>query len=563
MDLVRRPQTWWDISRVSAWLPISVVLSIMITLMMREIGNDSVGYADADRTLMDGVFLLDFLKDLPLTRVYEYTTQYYGQYPALSIGYHPPLFPFVEALFNGLFGLNTWSSRLAIVAFAVVGVAAWHRLIERIFDSMTAFWAMLLLVTTPFFVQWGWYAMGEIPAVSLIMAAAYMFYRSTESDHASYVYAAAVLFVLAVWTKHTAVYAILWFLLYLTVRGKLLEYFKRRETWIAVGGLLLALTPLAAITLWLGKMNLFQSIGDAEHGLFRVGSDDITALGRHLFSAHLSFPVFALSGVGFVWALVRRDSRIVFFASLVLTTYLFFTLLVAKDARYSIYWIPAFALFASLPISYLRVPTIRVGFMFLLAGTAVYQMNVVYAKAPAYATGYDQAAAYVLEHSTSPTIFFDGHNNGYFIYFSRVFDPSRSMYVLRGDKLLSSSAIFSSHWLEVHAHSDNDIQAIFDRFGVEYIVVESADRTGLFIHQELRRFLQAGPFELQKTIDVQSNRWPLRGQKLLIYRYAHPKTPEASVMEMRLPVVGQTLRISVDDIRSGKNPAAAGPGSGK
>jgi len=98
------------------------VLTVMIVLMSRQIGNPHISFPDADRLMMDGVFILDFLRDLPLTRIYDYTVNYYAQYPGLSIGYRPPFFPFVEALFNGLFGVNTWSSRLAVLAFALVTV---------------------------------------------------------------------------------------------------------------------------------------------------------------------------------------------------------------------------------------------------------------------------------------------------------------------------------------------------------------------------------------------------------------------------------------------------------
>ena len=70
------------------------VLLVMSILLLRDIGNISLGYPDADRIMMDGVFIHDFLKDLPLTHIYQYTTEYYAQYPALSIGYRPPFFPF-------------------------------------------------------------------------------------------------------------------------------------------------------------------------------------------------------------------------------------------------------------------------------------------------------------------------------------------------------------------------------------------------------------------------------------------------------------------------------------
>jgi hypothetical protein len=149
-----------------AWLGLALVITVLAVLSLRGIGNPHVGYPDADRAIMDGVFIRDFLGDLPLTRVYDYTIHYYVQYPALSIGYHAPFFPFIEAIFNAVFGANPWSSRLAVIFFGIIGVTAWYCLVARIFDRQTAFWTALILVTTPFVVQWTWYTMSEIPVTS-------------------------------------------------------------------------------------------------------------------------------------------------------------------------------------------------------------------------------------------------------------------------------------------------------------------------------------------------------------------------------------------------------------
>jgi len=57
---------------------------------------------------MDGILLLDFIKDAPksLLSIYEYTIEYCAKYPALSIGYRHITFPLVEATFYYVFGLS-------------------------------------------------------------------------------------------------------------------------------------------------------------------------------------------------------------------------------------------------------------------------------------------------------------------------------------------------------------------------------------------------------------------------------------------------------------------------
>jgi len=76
-----------------------------------------------------------------------------------------------------------------------------------------------------------------------------------------------------------------------------------------------------------------------------------------------------------------------------------------------------------------------------------------------------------------------------------------------------------------------------------HIVVESKDQLGVNIHRDLREHLRSGPFQLAKEISVNNNRPPLMAQKLLIYRYLEPKTITADYLELRLPVVGQTIKV--------------------
>lgn len=533
-----------------ARLALPFILLIMSVILLRQIGNPHLGYPDADRLLMDGVFILDFLKEMPLTRIYDYTINYYAQYPALSIGYRPPFFPFIEALFNGVFGINTWSSRLALLAFAIVGVTAWFKLVQRIFDTNTAFWTTLLLVTTPFVAKWGWYTMGELPLLSMAMITGYVFYVYTETERPLYLYAAAILLGLTVWTKQTALFLVFWFFLYSLMAGKLIIYFKRREVWIASAILAVIVIPLAVITLWLGKTNMAQSVGTADFEFktasSRLSWDNLKILFITLYRYHLTLPVLIISLIGLGWAVVKRDRRSLYFILLIVSTYAFFSYIVNKNERYPIFWIPAFTVLAALPVYYLRhVRNARMAVMFILTGVVVYQIYLIYTRLPNYATGYDTAAAYILQNSRSPTVFFDGYNNGYFTYFMRALDPERSMYVLRADKLLSSSAIgYLGKHTQVHAASRQDIRKIFDQYGVHYVIVETKDWSNLDIHKELREFLKEEPFRLAKRIEVQSNREPLENQELLIYEYLDStKNIMADYIEMRLPVVGQTIRV--------------------
>jgi hypothetical protein len=558
-----KAQRW--MSPLSGWyepLLVACIIVLYSILILRRLGDTSLGYPDADRILMDGAFFRDFFVDLPLLDIYGYVTSYFGQYPALSIGYRPPVFPAVEGVFNLLLGVNMWSSRLSLLAFGVAGVLALYATVRQVYGQSAALAAAALYATAPFVVKLGWYTMAEIPVVSVALVTAFFYQRYIATGSTGALWGTVLAAVVAVWTKQTAVFLALWLIIHQIGAGGFVRQLRQRRVWLATVVGIILLVPLLVITLWLGDQNLAQSIGllllgieNAYAGLadslpYRLQPDRLLLRLRQLYEVHLEAPTLVLSVLGLLWALLRRDGRVWFWLSLIIAVYLFFTYLRGENSRYPVFWIPAFAVLASVPLSYLRGRSAR-GFR-LYAGALLvacgWQVWAIYQSNPKYATGYEAAAAYVLAKSASPTVFFDGYNNGYFVYFMRALDEERSMYVLRGDKLLSSTAIAGRNRLEVHAEGVDDILDIFDRYGPQYIVVEDKNTIGIPVHGKLRNLLRERTrFRLVEAIPVDtgspSTREPLEGVTLLIYEDMERKVPSEGILELRLPVVGQTLRI--------------------
>ena len=537
-------------------LCLCILFALTATLLLRGLSNTSIGFPDADRNLMDGVFIRDFLQEMPLTKVFEFTATYYARYPALSIGYKPPFFAFVEAIFNILFGINLWGSRLAVLAFALAGVWAYFRLVQRMSDTPTAFFSSSLLVTTPFVAQWGWYTMLEIPALSMCLLASYAFYLFLTDHGKRYLYATAILVPLSAWTKQTAVFTVLWFFLYAALAGKLLGILKRKSTWFAmiIAGMLLI--PLAILTIWLGELNIAQSIGGDPPKINLLASNSRSYLLQYIYLIYhqqLTGPVLLLGLAGMALAAAKRHRASLYFACLIAATYIVFTFFVsAKEARYTIFWIPAFTYFAAFPIYQLRnIKLVAKVSSLILVIVILYQIYATYQREPRYATGYDQAAKVALSNLRGPTVLIDAYNNGYFTYFIRSLDPARSTVVLRGDKLLSSSAVWRGQ-LTIHAHNESDIRDILDKYGVTIIVIETRDYTGIPINRLLRSFLQSEDFELIKEIPIESNSGPLSDNSLKIYRYLKAKPPNAEFITLELPIVGQTLKVPMKKLTDSK-----------
>jgi hypothetical protein len=382
----------------------------------------------------------------------------------------------------------------------------------------------------------------------MMMITGYLFFRYTENEKPVFLYATAFLFCLSVWTKQTEVFQVIWLVLFILYKGRLLDYLKRKETWISIAMILVLVIPLMVITIWLGKQNMAQSIGSPGNGLSsvaRLSWKNLSSLFSDLRNYQITTPVLMLSLVGVSMFIYKRDRLFVFFGLLIVSVYIFFTYVLIKEPRYTMYWMPAFTLLAVLPLYYLKKVKYFNWFGWaIVIALSIYQINKTYETPLEYATGYDSAAQYILQNcGESPTVMFDGANNGYFTYFMRALDPKRSMYVLRGDKLLSSSSIYKDYGLEIHAFSKKDIKKIIDDYGISCIIIESHETFNIEIHRILREYLASGPFQLVHEVIVDSNRDFLKNQTLKIYRYLQLKPPTADYLYLKLPIVGQNLKI--------------------
>ncbi|WP_333698474.1 ArnT family glycosyltransferase [Kordiimonas lacus] len=538
------------------WAMIGMLIVLAAVLMLRSLGNNTIGYPDADRILMDGVFMADVMRDMPLGDPWGYAQAYFVQYPALSIGYRPPFFPAVEGLFNIIFGINMWSSRLALFAFVVTGLCYWVKLIEQVADRRVAAWSGALWVSTPFLAQWGWYTMAELAVLGMTIAAIYYLYRWVETERLTDAFLMAVFIGLAGWSKQTAAFLALVVVGYLLARGKLLWAVRRPGHWGAFALLLVLAVPLALMTIAFGDQNIHQSVGQGDAD--SVSRWSLANWGIHLKTLaemHLTLPVLILAGAGLIVAGVKRQRQAVLPLVAVVSIFVFFSLLMGKNPRYPIFWIPFWCFFATLPLALADLRRgLKVAYQGALIVIVAFQAYSLYQREPAFVSGYDQAAKIAVREANTTGIFIDAFNNGYFTYFVRQADKDRSHYVFRGDKLLSSSSISTQHWLEVHMTKAEEIRKAFDDLAVSIVVVESINYAEVPIHDILRQMLEGPGFERIATIDIASNRvmssvtdMPrFEDQQLYIYRYLNAKSEMSGEITLRLPVVGQEVSRSFE-----------------
>ena len=536
---------------------ILAIFSLYVLLSLPHLTDNNFWAPDADRIAMDGIFVLDFIKDLPesLFHIYDYTIEYYAKYPALSIGYRPAFFPLVEAFFYFVFGLSYISAKLAVLFFLFLGMLFWFLLVQETHDTRTALISLLLWLTNPFIYKYSQHTMLEIPTLSMCIVCVYYLYKYVSNPSLNYAILLGITTGLALWTNQKAAFLLPLLLIY-PILAKKPRLFLLKNSWISYGIILSFLIPLACITIWLGAQNLAQSLGTGTE-FNRFSGSQLFRNIYYLYHNHFSVPVLLLALAGVFFTLIRRNAKSLIYISAILCVYLFFTFIKHKIPRYCMYWIPFFCFFASIGLQQIVyhlekfIHTPKAAIKYAIWGLPIlFQLSLLPNVFVPTISGYQEAAQFVLSRTKSPLILVDGYAHSQFIYFVRILDTDRKFIVLRGDKLLASSSISYTNKLQIHLHTKEEIAKALSDFGVQFIVVESTNISNVQIYDKLRELLSDNAhFALRRSIPIESNIAKLENQNLLVYEDVNYKgINKNATLNLRLPVVGQSINMELKRI---------------
>ncbi|PIE33155.1 hypothetical protein CSA56_12555 [candidate division KSB3 bacterium] len=520
-----------------------LVALLLSTKGIRDEGTISL-QGDMPRYLMNGVYFFDFFKDLPLTHPLDYTYQYFARYPALSLGHHPPLISLATVPCYAMFGVSVSSARLATLGFFLLAGTVWFLLIKSLYNEEMALLSSLLFLTTPFVVKFSRVVMSEIPGLATTILMAYFVHRYCQSKKLSHLFAFGVVFIFAVLARYQAVLMVPIFVVYLLIvsppRVRL-----TKKTFVIGGLLLLLCIPLVFIMLTYSKSNI--------EWLFRKSLASRLALSNLLFhikalwKIQLSLPVLLLAIMSIVLSLITREKKTLLFLLWIGGYYLEITWLGAKEARYSIYWIPAFCFFAAILVDVIRHRSWKgagSAFLILLIG---YQFAVAYQAEPDYADGYETAAHYVLEHPKGDSTLFSANvDSGYFVFFTRKHEQENRSIILRADKLLVTSFL---KWISEERISDREeIYTLLRDCGVGYVVLEDAAYQSPPL-EWLREEVKSENFILRKRIPIVSKGRRLQGVDLAIYEFlgSAPANHDTE-LDMHIPLMGNSITVRLGDL---------------
>jgi hypothetical protein len=478
---------------------------------------------DETRHVMTGVFVHDAIRDGAIRDPRAYAERYYAQYPCLGLLVWPPGFYIVEGMAMLAFGPYHEVARGLVLAYLTVALVYFFRFVHRTHGETTATVAvMILALSREVFVN-SRAVMLEVPTLACALGAMFHFERYIAERRPR------DLLLLAIWTvaaglhRYDAIFLAPYFGIRLVMVGKL-SLIRSRSVIVTGAAILAGLAPVYWLAyLTVGQQHALATGSGSNPDVVRHGTERFT---YYILSLDFQLGlVTTIAGVVGLWLSIRSDRfRSRPYWALALIVYLCFAALAEQETRHTIYWLPAWCVWAAeaalAPIrkSGRRWWTLAiVAFVVGSAGCWTLRQPVPWVR------GYSDAAEFVSSKIDGPgVVIFDGHFDGTFIYALRARDPDRQLWVVRGDKLLYAVRSDPGAGYIEWAKSDEAILTALLELAPEYIIVEDPPlKYELPAQTALRRVLRErkNRFERIDRLPIRNNNieW-MDGAGLLIYR---------------------------------------------
>lgn len=524
------------------WLP---PLLIMVCVALMFFGAPTGGafeWSDAPRHALNGVFVKDALAALPFKDPAGYAYRYYAQYPALTILFYPPLFYFISAPFYAVFGVSHNTALLAIaVHYLFFAWGSWQ-LFRFWLGRWAACAAALMLVASPEIASWGRQVMLEIPAFAFLTWSAVMFTRYRREQRIVWLYLAAALLVLAMYTKISTCFMAAAFAGTLLAERRA-ALMRDRHTWFIVLLAGIALVPLLFITMKFGQANMQSVTGIADAAVSRTSISGWVWYLRQ-FPAQLGWPLAAVAVIGAAFAVVRpRVQAMVrmdtlFWVLWFICGYLFFSAIDLKEPRHSIFILPPLVLAAAMLLARLPAPGSAIA-LAALAGAVLLQ--TLFMRPVLYVKGYAESANVIAQHAPAgSSVLFSGYRDGSFVFNMRSHEERRDLTVVRADKLLLKVAVRRELGVQQNGLTEAEIGERINQLGIHYVVAQPGFWDDLEAMQRFERVLASPQFKEVARIPTPAN-YNAHEKKLVIYRNLGNVYKGTVRQNIDLPIIGATI----------------------
>jgi hypothetical protein len=524
------------------WFPPLVVMVCVGLMFFGAPAGGAFEWSDAPRHALNGVFVKDALAALPFNDPAGYAYRYYAQYPALTILFYPPLFYFLSAPFYAVFGVSHGTALLVVaVHYLFFAWGSWQ-LFRFWLGPWEACAAALMLVASPEIASWGRQVMLEIPAFAFLTWSAVMFTRYRREHRIGWLYLAAALLVLAMYTKISTCFMAAAFAGTLLAERRA-ALVRDRHTWFIILLAGTALVPLLLITVKFGQANMQSVTGIADATVSRSSISGWVWYLRQL-PGQLGWPLALLAAVGAALALVRQRLQpmartdALFWVLWFICGYIFFSAIDLKEARHSLFILPPLVLAAAILLT--RLPAARGAIALAVLASAVL-MQTLFMRPVLYVKGYAESANFIAQHAPqASSVLFSGYRDGSFIFNMRSHEERRDLTVVRADKLLLKVAVRRELGVKENGLTEAEIGERINQLGIHYVVAQPGFWDDLEAMQRFERVLASPQFKEVARIPTPAN-FNAHEKELVIYRNLG-KVHEGTVrQDIDLPIIGTTI----------------------
>jgi hypothetical protein len=518
----------------------AVIVAAILFLFATAPRDGQFWWSDAPRHALNGAFLLDFLRELPLADPQRWAIDYYLHYPALTILFYPPMFPAAEAMVFAVFGVSPASAVLTVTFFyAALAAGAW-RLARRWLPEWEALACTILFLGLPEIALWGRQVMLEIPAFAFLVWSLVAFFRYTDTGRRRALALAMLLFLGALYTKQSVFFllpALAAFLL--AKRG--LAVLRDRHLLLCLAGFGVLLLPLAFLTVKFGAGNVQSVTGIADAEVSRRSLAGWIFYLRQM-PHQTGWVVFALAALYPLVALLRRDWRLpppelLFLGAWLGIGYLFFSAIDLKEPRHTVFLLFPLALAAVLSLRRLAGTQSAAATMLVALGGFAY--TIAFCPVPAV-DGYREAAEWVRGNVPPGPVVFSGERDGAFIFNMRTLDPARAYTIIRADKLLLRISIRRTLGVEEKPVDPEGIGELLNSHAAGYVIAQRDFWTDLPSMRAFQNTLEGGQFSEVQRIAVGAN-VPHADRELRIYRNAGPLADPPAKLRLDLPIINRSF----------------------
>ncbi len=496
---------------------------------MRGAHATDVTFYDQARHAMNGAAIHDMVRDGGFTSPAAYLKEYFTRYPAISMPYHPPLFPAVEAIFFAAFGVSQVTARATVAVF-VAGVSA--LLVMLVYSThgslRVAAASTIIFMAIPLSQSLAADVMLEMPAMFFVLGSL-LFMRSLPTWDTRQAIAAACFAAAAVWTKQVVFAGLVPFLMICVTRRWSL--IRRAPFWLFTaifGTSVLAVRLLWAYAGLTGSARNWAEIGLLDrivrNGLFYAS---LTRDARIAVPLVLLVAYAAFHGHKTGW---RNVTQILHPLYLCWIVAIIAVLLIVPpfDVRYL--WFaapPAVTLVTAAADRALRHTMASYASAWIVPAAALLFFIVNMRTTLPALTGPSEAARLLASHRPD-RVLVAGANNGSVIFSLRSQYPGSDIIVIRADKLPAQT--FETAAIEEFAHT----------FGIKAMVVEWAARPTRW----QRLATSPSPnMRLERVIPQRSSDSEWTGS-ILIYRFLNPSQSPRSILRIRIASTGREMELS-------------------